>query len=80
MILGHFLPFYPPETHHPFANVYQKSQSYDKRFLRYRVRQKEAFVILDHIFPFYPHNDPKNQILEKRKKLPEDIIILHMLL
>ena len=35
--------------------MYQKSQSYDKRFLRYRgVRQKEFFVIFEQFFFFYP--------------------------
>ena len=27
--------------------------------------------------PFYPHNNPKNQNVEKLKKTPGDIIILH---
>ena len=52
-ILGHFLPFYPtniPENHNLkkwkkvsedviISHVYQKSQSYDVCFLRYRVQQ-----------------------------------------
>ena len=39
---------------------------------------KFFFVILDHFFPFYPSNNPKNQNFEKMKKIAGDIIILHM--
>ena len=35
------------------------------------------FLILDHFLPFYPLNNPENQNLEKIKKTPGDIIILH---
>ena len=35
-------------------HMYQKSQVYDVRFLRYGVRQTEFFVILDHFLPFSP--------------------------
>ena len=59
-------------------HVYQKSQSYDVRFLRYRVRQI-FFVIRGHFLPFYhssPSNDPKNQNLEiKMKKMSGDILL-----
>ena len=37
----------------------------------------EFFVTLDHFLPFYSPNNLKNQNLEKMKKLPSDIIILH---
>ena len=33
---------------------------------------------MDHVLPFYPLNNLKNQNLEEMKKTPEDIIILHM--
>ena len=36
----------------------------------------EFFVILDHFLSFYPPMDPENQNFDKRKKIPEDIIIL----
>ena len=36
------------------------------------------FVILDHFLPFNPQDSPKNQIFKKMKKMPGDIIILHM--
>ena len=66
VILGHLLPFYPPKTskikilknekicwrYHRFTHVYQKSQPYDVRFLRYGVRQAEFFVILGNFLPF----------------------------
>ena len=42
------------------------------------MRKTEFFVILDHFLPFYLLNNPKNQNIEKMKKLLEDIIILHM--
>ena len=58
--------------------MYQKSQSNDVRFLRYRVRQTEFFVILDRLLPFYIPMDPENQNFETMKKIPEDIIILQM--
>ena len=64
VIYGHFLPFNFPKTQkikilknsknylwcHQFAHVYQKSQSYDIRFLRCGVRQTEFFVISGHLF------------------------------
>ena len=43
------------------------------------MRQIEFLVILDCFLPFYPPNNPKNQYFEKLKKMPGDIIILHML-
>ena len=36
------------------------------------------FVILDHFLRFYLLTTLKNQIFEKMKKLPGDIIIFHM--
>ena len=41
-------------------------------------RQIELFVIWDYFFPFYPSNNLKKQNFEKMKKIPIDIIILHM--
>ena len=38
----------------------------------------EFFVILDSFLSFYPYNNLKNQNFEKMKKMPEDIILLHM--
>ena len=59
--------------------MYQKSKSNDTRFLRDRVRQTEFFVKFSSIFlPFYPLNHPKNQNFLKIKKIPGDIILLHM--
>ena len=60
LILGHFLPFYPPKNkkktqflknekkcwrYHHFTHVYQKPESHEVRFLRFGVRQTELFVI-----------------------------------
>ena len=41
-------------------------------------RDRQFFVILDHLLPFYPPMDPKNQNFEKMKEAPGDIIILHV--
>ena len=68
VFLGHFFPFYPLKNpkNQNFENkkkiagdiiilhVYQKSQLYDVRFLRYRVRQTGFFVILGYFCPFTP--------------------------
>ena len=40
--------------------------------------QAEVYIILDRFLPFYPLNNPNNQNFEEMKKMPEDIIILHM--
>ena len=58
-------------------HVYQKSQSYNVQFLRYRVTRTEFFVILGHFLALYPSNNPENQNFEKMKKAPGDVIILH---
>ena len=64
--LNCFLLFYPQATrkmkflkkgknawrYYNFTHVYHKWQSYDVWFLKYRVRQTEFFVILDHFLPF----------------------------
>ena len=36
------------------------------------------FVILGHFLPFHPPNNLENQNFDKMKKVPEDVIILHM--
>ena len=47
-------------------------------FLRYGAEQKQFFVILDYLLPFTPLTTQKIKILKKWKKIPIDIIILHM--
>ena len=42
------------------------------------MQQTEFLLILDHFLPFYPPSNPKNQNLDKLKKMPGDVIILHM--
>ena len=83
VILGHLLPFHPHKNpkikilknenicwrYHHFTHVYQKSQSYDVWFLRYRVRQAEFFVILGHFLPFQPPDNPENQNFKIEKNL-----------
>ena len=48
------------------------------KFLKYKVRLTEIFVILDHFLHFPPPMDSENQNFEKMKKLSEDIIILQL--
>ena len=68
VILGHSLPFQPPDNlenqnfkidkntwrYYNFTHLQHKWQSYDVCFLRYWVRQTDFFVILDHFLLFYP--------------------------
>ena len=42
-----------PWRYYHFTFVYHEWQSYDVRFLRYRVQQAKSFLILDHFLPFY---------------------------
>ena len=66
--------------YHDFTHVYQKPQSYEVQFLRYRVKHV-FFVILGHFLPFYPPRHlttQKTKILKKWKKAPGDVIILNL--
>ena len=60
--------------------MYQKSQSYDVRFLRHGVRQTKNFVILGHFLPFQPHDNLENRNfkIKKKKKTLRDNIILRI--
>ena len=58
--------------------MYQKPQSYEVQFLRYRVRWTEFFVILGHFLPFYHPNNWENQNFLKMTEASGDIIILNM--
>ena len=51
-----------------FTHAYQKSQSYDLRFLRYGVRQTGFSVIFGHFLHFYPLMIPKIKTLKNWKK------------
>ena len=44
----------------------------------YTVQQTDFFVILNHVLPFYPTNNPKNQNFQKIWKNAWDIIKLQM--
>ena len=65
------------DTHH-FTNVYQKPQSHEAQFLRYRVKQ--FFLSFWASFcPIPPSpNNPENQNFEKMKKGSGDVIILNL--
>ena len=43
-----------------------------------RVRQTQCFVILGHLLPYYPPNNPENQNFEKTKTASGNVIILHI--
>ena len=60
--------------------MYHKWQSYAVWFLRYEGWRTEFFVILDNFLPYYhPLTTQKIKIFKNwKKKMPEDIIILHM--
>ena len=68
----HFLRYYN------FTHVCHEWQSYAVWYLRYAAWGTESFVIFDHFLHFYPPNNLKNQNLEKIKKQPRDITILHI--
>ena len=84
---GSFLPLYRPsrktqnsefwkheknyKRYHHFTQVYQKSQSYEVWFLRYRVRQAKKKLFWDIFCPFTPLTTQKIKILKKWKKHPE---------
>ena len=91
VIVGHFVPSYPPPPktpqktefwknekkcwrYHHFTQMYQKPQSYEVHLLRYRVRQTEFFVIMDHSLPFHPPN-----ITIIRCMLPEKWNMTHII-
>ena len=50
-----------------FTLMYQQWRSYDVSFLRYQVQQTKCFVILGHVLPFEPPNNPRNKNKKKKK-------------
>ena len=93
VILDCFLPFYPPNNPKnqnfekmkkpPGDIIILHMCTINDNHMMYGSWDMECvidriFVILDHFLPFYPTNNPKNQNFEKMKKMPGDIIILHM--
>ena len=54
--------------YHHSTHVHQKPQSFEVLFLRYRVKQTEFSVILDHFLPFYPLTTQTIKILKKWKE------------
>ena len=90
VILGHFLPFDPPNnpknknfeknkknlwTYYHFALVQHKWQSFNVWFVRYQVQLTEIFVILGYFLHFTVLTAQKIKI--SRKYHQGDIIILH---
>ena len=66
------------KSYGPRKSKFKKKWKKHLKILRYEVQQGEFFVSLDHFLPFYYPNNLKNQNLEKLKKTPRDIIILHI--
>ena len=64
--------------YHHFGHVYQKSQSYDVRLLRYRVRQTDFFCYFGPIFVFSPTTDPENQIWKNERNVLTYYPFTHM--
>ena len=93
VILGHFLPFHPPNN--PENQNFKKLKkiqgdliilltcTINDNHMMYGsrdVEHKQNFFILDCLLPFYPPMDPENQNFEKAKKTTADIIILIIIL
>ena len=70
----------------PKCNIWRSHQKsipyplplYDVWFLRNGAQQTEFFLPLDYFLPFYHPKNLENHNFEKTKKMPGDIIILHM--
>ena len=94
VILGHFLPFYPPPTTPQKSKVWKTKKFAGDIIILHMCtindnhmmhgswdieRDRQNFLSFLTIFcPFTPPNNPKNENFRKMKKASEDIIILHM--
>ena len=93
VILGHYLPFDPPNNlkkqsfekmkKTPEDNIILHLHTTNDDYTMYSSWDMEGnrqnfFVILDYFLPFYPSNNRENQNFEKMKNIPIDIIILHV--
>ena len=90
--MGHFLPFYNPNSpkHQNFKKIknYQEILSFYisvPKIIRWctvpEIWCMTDKIVISHFWLFFallPSNSPKNQNFEKIKKTPGDIIILHM--
>ena len=91
--MGYFLPFDPPNNRenenfekikkNPGDIIISKLCTTNDDHIMYGLwdikRTKQFFVFLGYFLPFYPTNNPENQIsIKKRKKSSGDIIILHL--
>ena len=91
VVLGNFLAFYPPKN--PKNEILKKWKKLRVISSFYTCVTKisiiwdivleirsetEFFVILGHFLPYYFSNDQENQNFQKRKKLPGDVILLHV--
>ena len=63
--------------YHHFIHVYQKSESYDVRFLRTRSETDRIFCLFGPFFALLPHQQSAKLKFKKMKKTPRDIIGLH---
>ena len=61
-----------------YTNVLHKWQSYNIWSWDMECDKTQFVVILGHFLMFYPHDNLENHHFEKMKKIPRDIIILHM--
>ena len=67
-----------PWRYYHFTHVYGKWQSNDLWFLRYGVRWRECFVILDPFLHLYRPKNLKIKLFKKMEKTLGDSIISHM--
>ena len=91
IISGHLLSFYPHKNskikilntekiywrYHHFTHVYQKSQSYEVQFLRYKWDRENFLSFWANFCPFSHLTTQKIKTL-KLKKTSRDITILHI--
>ena len=77
IIFDHFFPFYPPKNPTNRDIIILHLCTKNLQFLSYRLR-KTDFLSYWAIFALLSPNDPKYQNFEKMKKLPGDIILLHI--
>ena len=85
-ILGHFLLFWAKISkknekcswrYHHFTQVYQKSWSYARLFLRYGA-WRILFFILGCILAFYPPNSPENRYNRKTQYFALNLFQRHI--
>ena len=78
VILGYFLPFYPPNNQkkNSWRYYHFMHEHHKYKFVRYGVRQSIFFLISGYFLPFYPPHSLKNENFKKMEKMLGDKILL----